>query len=206
MDNPLRYQMTEYDCGPTSMLNAVSYLFRRDEIPPELTRNIMLYCLDCFGEDGSTGRRGTSRMAMMFLSNWLNGYGETGHLAVSSRYLSGREVNFSQNGPLRDALRRGGAAVVRLDLEGWHYVLLTRVEGGDVYLFDPYYHEGPFDNAELRVIDEHPCSYNRIVPVHYFEREEISVYSLGPFDTGEAILLFNTDTVLTEDKTVEYFI
>ena len=201
MDNPLRYQMTEYDCGPTSMLNAVSYLFRRDEIPPELTRNIMLYCLDCFGEDGSTGRRGTSRMAMMFLSNWLNGY-----VAVSSRYLSGREVNFSQNGPLRDALRRGGAAVVRLDLEGWHYVLLTRVEGGDIYLFDPYYHEGPFDNAELRVTDEHPCSYNRIVPVHYFEREEISVYSLGPFDTREAILLFNTDTELTEDRTVEYFI
>ena len=206
MDNPLRYQMTEYDCGPTSMLNAVSYLFRRDEIPPELTRNIMLYCLDCFGEDGSTGRRGTSRMAMMFLSNWLNGYGETGHLAVSSRYLAGREVNFSQNGPLRDALRRGGAAVVRLDLEGWHYVLLTRIEGGDVYLFDPYYHEGPFDNAELRVTDEHPCSYNRIVPVHYFEREEISAYSLGPFDTREAILLFNMDTELTEDKTVEYFI
>ena len=143
-------------------INAVSYLFRRDEIPPELTRNIMLYCLDCFGEDGSTGRRGTSRMAMLFLSNWLNGYGETGHLAVSSRYLSGREVNFSQNGPLRA--------------------------------------------AELCVTDEHPCSYNRIVPVHYFEREEISVYSLGPFDTREAILLFNTDTELTEDKTVEYFI
>ena len=35
MNNPLRYQMTEYDCGPTSMLNAVSCLFRRDEIPPE---------------------------------------------------------------------------------------------------------------------------------------------------------------------------
>ena len=36
MDNPLRYQMTEYACGPTSMLNAVSYLFQREEIPPEI--------------------------------------------------------------------------------------------------------------------------------------------------------------------------
>ncbi len=32
MKNPLRYQMTEYDCGPTSMLNAVSYLFQREAI------------------------------------------------------------------------------------------------------------------------------------------------------------------------------
>ena len=49
MKNPLRYQMTEYDCGPSSMLNAVSVLFEREEIPPEILRSIMLYCLDCFG-------------------------------------------------------------------------------------------------------------------------------------------------------------
>ena len=89
MKNPLRYQMTEYDCGPTSMLNAVSYLFQREEIPPEIIRSIMLYCLDCFGEDGASGKRGTSCMAMMFLSNWINGYGQTGHLPISSKYLSG---------------------------------------------------------------------------------------------------------------------
>ncbi len=46
MENPLRHQMTEYDCGPTSMLNAVSFLFPRKEIPPEIIRSIMLYCLD----------------------------------------------------------------------------------------------------------------------------------------------------------------
>ena len=27
MKNPLHYQLSEYDCGPTTMLNAVSYLF-----------------------------------------------------------------------------------------------------------------------------------------------------------------------------------
>ncbi len=27
MNNPLRYQITEYDCGPTSVLNGISALF-----------------------------------------------------------------------------------------------------------------------------------------------------------------------------------
>ena len=39
MKIPLRYQMSEYDCGPTSMLNAISYLFEREEIPPRLVPN-----------------------------------------------------------------------------------------------------------------------------------------------------------------------
>ena len=55
MKNPLRYQMTEYDCGPTSLLNAVSFLFEREQIPPELVRSVMLFCLDCFGADGAAG-------------------------------------------------------------------------------------------------------------------------------------------------------
>ncbi|MDI9518668.1 MAG: peptidase C39, partial [Bacillota bacterium] len=27
MKNPLSYQMSEYDCGPTAVLNALMYLF-----------------------------------------------------------------------------------------------------------------------------------------------------------------------------------
>ena len=42
MKNPLHYQISECDCGPTSMLNAVSYLFEREEIPPEIIR--LLQC------------------------------------------------------------------------------------------------------------------------------------------------------------------
>ena len=138
MKNPLCYQMTEYDCGPTSLLNAVSFLFEREQIPPELVRSVMLFCLDCFGADGAAGKCGTSCMAMQFLCSWLEGFGRAGHLPVRASYLSGRDVHFSANGRLRDALRRGGAAVVRLDLEGAHYVLLTGIEGDEVSLFDPY--------------------------------------------------------------------
>ena len=42
MKIPLRYQTTEFDCGPTSLLNGISYLFEREEIPPEIIRNVML--------------------------------------------------------------------------------------------------------------------------------------------------------------------
>ena len=80
MKNPLRYQISEYDCGPTSMLNAISYLFEREEIPPEVIRNIMLYCLDCYNEERVAGKCGTSTAAMMFLSNWLCGFGKIGRL------------------------------------------------------------------------------------------------------------------------------
>lgn len=205
MENPLRYQMTEYDCGPTSMLNAVSYLFHREEIPPELLRSVMLYCLDCFGADGASGKRGTSCMAMMFLSSWLNGFGQAGHLPVSSQYLSGKQVSFSQNGRLRDALHRNGAAVARVDFEGWHYVLLTGIKEDWVYFFDPYYRTESFIDPGLRMDEDHPAAYNRIVPTRYFEASE-GVYALGPAEGREAILLFNERTKLTEEKTVEYVI
>lgn len=206
MNNPLHYQLTEYDCGPTSMLNAVSYLFRREEIPPEIIRSITLYCLDCFGADGACGKCGTSCMAMMFLSNWLNGFGQAGHLPISSQHLSGREVNFSQNGRLLDALRRRGAAVVRVDFEGWHYVLLTDIRDGQVYLFDPYYRAEPFADPALRMAADHPMEYNRIVPVRYFERETQDVYAFGPLEGREAVLLFNEHTKLTAERTIEYMI
>ena len=206
MKNPLRYQLSEYDCGPTAMLNAIAFLFEREDIPPEVIRNIMLYCLDCYGSDGVSGKSGTSCAAMMFLSNWLSGFGTVGRLPVSSRYMLGAGVNFGQNSLLRDALRRGGAAVVRLNFEGWHYVTLTGIEGDWVYLFDPYYHPAPFEGEEIEIVRDQPTSYNRIVPTRYFEREDDAVYSLGSIDTREAILVFNERTRLTEDATVEYMI
>ena len=65
MKNPLHYQLSDYDCGPTSVLNAVAYLFEREDIPPEILRNVMLYCLDCHSFDGAPGKLGTSTSAMM---------------------------------------------------------------------------------------------------------------------------------------------
>lgn len=206
MYNPLRYQMTEYDCGPTSLLNGISYLFPREDIPPELVRNVLLYCLDRYGADGGSGKRGTSGMAMQFLSSWLNGFGQAGYLPVSSRFVSGPAVTLSQNGLLRDALHRRGAAVVQVDFEGWHYVLLTAVQDGQAFLFDPYFRTEPFQDPQLRIDSSHPLQFNRIVPVARLEQTGLLPYAMGPKDRREAVLLFNESTRLTPENTVEYMI
>ncbi len=207
MKTPLHYQITEYDCGPTSLLNGISYLFEREDIPPEVVRNIMLYSLDGFGLDGVSGKSGTSHTAMLFLSHWLNGFGKTGRLTLSSAYLAGREVNLGQNSLLRDALRRGGAAVARVDLDGWHYVLLTAIAGNEVYLFDPYRITAePFPAEYVRVDDAHPYAFNRVVPAEMLGREDVGPYALGPLEQREAVLLFNGKTMLTAEETVEYMI
>ncbi len=141
MKNPLHYQLSEYDCGPTSMLNAISFLFEREDIPPEIIRNIMLYSLDCYGAGGAFGKSGTSRTAMMFLSNWLDGYGQTCSLPISSSYIAGKSVYIGSESLINDTLRRHGAVVVRLHYEGEHYVLLTGEREGKILLFDPWFEE-----------------------------------------------------------------
>ena len=205
MKQPLRYQITEYDCGPTSLLNAVSFLFEREDIPPELVRNIMLYSLDTYGADGVSGKSGTSHTAMLFLSHWLEGFGKAGRLPIRSEYLTGRDVTLSDGSRIVSALRRGGAAVVRLDLEGWHYVLLTGIEGEGVLVFDPYYLPDALP-AEVLAVQGREDRYNRIVPRACFETEDIRPYGFGPYEQREAVLLFNRATELTEENTVEYMI
>ena len=212
MKNPLHYQLSEYDCGPTSMLNAISFLFEREDIPPEIIRNIMLYSLDCYGLGGDFGKRGTSRTAMMFLSNWLDGYGQTCSLPISSSYIAGKSVCIGEESLINDALRRHGAVVLRLHYEGEHYVLLTGEQEDNILLFDPWFEEPGTDISDqhqklgIIVTTEHPFSYNRIVPSAVFNRETHDVYALGETDLREAVLLFNSRVELTEENTIEYFI
>ena len=206
MKTPLRYQLSEYDCGPTSLLNAVSFLFERETIPPVIIRNIMLYCLDTFSTEGISGTEGTSRMAMRFISGWLDDFGKAGLLPVQSSYLAGESVYIGDQSPVNSAVRRGGAAVVRLQLDVEHYVLLTGDNGSEIFLFDPYLWT-PDEPAEgFRTDDGHPYAYNRIVPYQTFNREEEACYALGPAGKREAVLLFNTDTMIRQSSCIEYFI
>lgn len=103
-------------------------------------------------------------------------------------------------------LSEEGAVVLRLFSDEWHYVLLTGEEGEHVYMFDPYYDQEGYGLDDIQIVENCPTRYNRIVPWKYFNKIALNVYSLGPYQGREAIILFNKNTELTSEKTIEYFI
>lgn len=193
MKIPLRYQLTEYDCGPTSVENAISYLFHREELPPIIMKQVTLFCMDSFNSEGEFAKGGTSRMAMSFLSTWLNQYGQTFHFPIHCESLLGEAVSVVPSGRIMQGLREGGVVVLRLRYECWHYVLLTGADAESVRLFDPYYRTEPFETPRIRIVLDRPTQFNRRVPYAFLDTEKNGVYALGPKAERDAVIFFHTD-------------
>jgi hypothetical protein len=206
MKTPMRYQATEYDCAPTTLVNAISYLFSREEIPPDIIKHIMLYCLDAYNIKGEFGKNGTSAMAMMFISNWLNQFGKVKRFPIHCDYLTGDNVFIGSNGRIASCLHQGGAVVVRLRYGTWHYVLLTGIDGMYVSLFDPYFRKKPFKQAGIEIVSDEPEKRNRKVAWQWLNNTQSCPYSLGVESTREAVLLFNERTRRRQMESIEYFI
>ncbi len=205
MKNPLAYQSTEYDCGPTSMLNAVNYLFHRKDISPDVIKSIMLYSLDSYNKKGEAYKSGTTGMAMMFLSNWLNQFGKVKKWPIEAEVLQGEEIQISQNSKIAVCLGQGGVVVARVMLGCWHYVLLTGIDKEYVYLFDPYYRMKPFTDEDIIMVKDQPTKMNRKVKHHILNAEGSGHYALGKKEGRECVLLYNTTTRITMEN-IEYFI
>ena len=213
MKNLLNYQTSEYDCGPVSLTNAIRYLFDREEIYPDIIKYIMLYCLDSYNDKGESGKFGTSASAMMFLSNWLNQFGKVKGFPISCEFLAGEDVFISQTNKIVAALQQGGAVVLRLFLDVGHYVLLTGIEGDNIYLFDPYYVEPDDSNLDpgflsegITFITDQPKRANRKVSMQRLNQQTEDFYEMGPYDIREALIMFNRNTRLSPEKTIDYFI
>lgn len=205
MKNPLSYQSTEYDCGPTTMLNAINYLFHRKDISPEVVKAIMIYCLDGYNNKGEAHKSGTTGMAMLFLSNWLNQFGKVKRWPIHCQVVSKEEARISQNSKITECLQLGGVAVAKVMLGCWHYVLLTGIDNEYVYLFDPYYRKNPFKEAGVFMIHDKPTKMNRKVLRSILNSESKANYSMGLIEDRECVLLYNKETKLTMDS-IEYMI
>lgn len=207
MKNQLNYQTSEYDCGPTTLINAFRYLFEREEIVPEIIKTIFLYTLDLNNDCGEYGKSGTSHIAMMFLSNWFNQFSKTKKYPIYTEYLQNEKVLISQTNKIIECLQQGGAVILRVWLgDCKHYILLTDVEEDYICLFDPYESDEAIDNENILKIEGYPNKMNRKVKINIFNKKEVGYYTLGDIEERDAMLLYNTTTRKTPEKSIEYFI
>lgn len=161
---PLDYQITEYDCGTTTLLNALRYLFKRSEISPEIYKYILQYTLDRSNIFGEVGKGGTSVYALEFLCNWLNENARKKGMKVKCTSLPKNEISI-YNEILTEKINNGAVAIVKLYQDCDHYCLLTKLDEENAYLFDPYYlNINYYDNEDnIEIIKDRPFEYNRKV-------------------------------------------
>ena len=196
MKNKLICQSSDFDCGPTSVTNAIRFLFERNEITPTILRQIWAMGNDAFSADGEPGKAGTSKASMRYMAAWFECFAEKCRFPIKSAFVDGEEAAIEKGSQTWECLERGGCAVMRCTHGGdGHYVLLTGIlPDGTIGLFDPYDETPDRGDPERRFIYDEPKKMNRAVSVAALNRQDFSDYAMGPLEKRENLLLWRGDS------------
>ncbi len=187
MKTPLRFQFTEFDCGPISLLNAFSYLFDRQDIPVEIVKAVYKYTLDCYGEDGTLGRGGTSRKAIKKLTHWITTYANENHFNIFCERLEKEDVTYEK---IKKCIDTNGCVFIRCWQENEHYVIITKIDKQYAYIFDPYYLDKlECKDKDVKIILHKPDRYNRKVALRRLLSESTKDFALGKIENRECVLI-----------------
>ena len=198
MKSPLRYQVTRADCGKTSFINALMYLFEREEIPPQVVDFVTRVTGDCnLGVNGYM--RGTSAHALAFMAAWCNDYLVKAGFPIRCQALAGDEVSMTDGSPLVEGIASGAVAVCGCRVSVDHYILITGIDGDDVLVFDPYYDTWPptqtkIPDTGVAWVDDQPFSHNRRISRDVLNDPSSVGYSLYAVSGRDAVLVWRTDT------------
>lgn len=190
MHTPLRYQATEFDCGPTAILNAVSFLFPTEEVPPEFVKTIYQYTLDDVNDLGMPGRMGTSPSALRHLTEWFDRYQIRTGYPMHCEFYTDKDVSLKKDSPLISCLEQGGAAVVKCILECEHYVTLTGIDDEYVHVFDPYYWDIDFGKKGIIRVEDRPREMNRKISRSIMDCVDMCDYAFCREEDRTAMLFY----------------
>lgn len=189
MKVPLRYQNTEYDCGTTSFINALAYLYDREDVPVELVKAVYKYTLDVEDSEGVVGKGGTSRKHAELLARYFTKYAnENKNFNINCVVLSKNKVNLED---MKKTVDTNGVIIARCFQDVEHYVLITKIDDNFAYIFDPYYLEEDYyyNDNEVAIVLHETFSHNRIVKIERLFSEEDKDFSLLKECDREVILL-----------------
>lgn len=185
---PLKYQSTKYDCVPTTFLNAINYLFKIDEIQPEVIQRILQYSLDTINRNGEHGKGGTTGLSCEFILEWLRRYYED---QLECEYITGNEVHLGQNNKIVRSVNDGGVALCSvINTTGTmnHYMLCTKADNNFLYFFDPWFRQKQYTDSDLELITDE-WNYNLKISRQRLDLDIHKKYSFGPNELREVCLL-----------------
>lgn len=189
MKVPLRYQNTEYDCGTTSFVNALAYLYDRENIPVELLKAVYKFTLDAEGSDGVEGSGGTSRKHAELLAKYFSSFAnENREFDIRCKILYGENITLEK---IKNCLDNNGVVIARCWQDAEHYVLITKIDDNFVYIFDPYYLEENYyvDDEDVAIVLHESFTHNRIVKIERLFDESLKDFSLLEKNKRSIILL-----------------
>ncbi len=178
MKVPLRYQNTEYDCGTTSFVNALAYLYDREDIPVELLKSVYRFTLDVEGKDGIEGTGGTSRKHAELLAKYFIEYAnKNDEFEINCKILYGKDVTLEK---MKKTLDDNGVIIARCWQDTEHYVLITKIDDNFAYIFDPYYLEEDYyvKDDDVAIVLHESFTHNRIVKLERLFDESLKDFSL----------------------------
>jgi len=186
---PLRYQATEADCFPTSVLNALVWLFERSELPGAVLRHVYAHSLDGI-ERNVTGAY-TSEHAGKAVADWLVEF-RTRSFAVDVEILTGRELHLRGSSALLRWLHHGGVAVADVcdTPSAMHSILALAAGAGHLDFWDPYIRGRRYDygrGASRLASDGHAPNLRLSKSALDGTRERR--YCFGPFATRSSVLI-----------------
>lgn len=190
---PFHYQVSEYDCVPTALINGVSYLFERKEIPPMVIHHIYLYCLDTVSRDARFGIGGTSRHAVRLLGHWLRSY-KMKKFSVQTQFIEKEEVSLGDDDKIMTCLGDGGVVLCNMLLtpREEHYIMIMAVDDEWVYCFDSYRRISVRRmGGNVKVLDSFDGrSPNLKIRRQWLEQTETGRFCFGPFPLRESLMIW----------------
>lgn len=189
MKIPLRYQNTEYDCGTTTFVNALAYLYDREDIPVELLKKIYKITLDVKDSEGIIGKGGTSRSHAELLSKYFAEYAnQNDNFDLECEILTSDKINIEY---MKNNLNRKSVIIARCWQDGEHYVLITKIDDIFAYIFDPYYLEEDYytQDSDVAIVLHETFSHNRLVKIERLFDESKKDFSLLEKKNRSVIIL-----------------
>jgi len=176
-----RPQIAGYDCAPTAFINALIYLFKREEIPIDVVQGIYKITLN-----GGL-YHGSSEKDIAKLSKWLKDYRRKDwSFAVDIDRQVGRIANFDKI----DLEDENVCCILHVKIAGgyWHYITAFYEKGDYIYCYDPYFEEEKETRNWRSKKMRNGCNL-KVKREYLFAEKDSGVYRTGLSKNREFILI-----------------